>query len=45
MVDDWTHEAPFALIGRLADGPVLRRRLRSLLEQCAAAIKAAAEQG
>jgi ligand-binding SRPBCC domain-containing protein len=44
MVDDWSHVPPYGFLGEIADKLVLERRLRRLLSQRAAAIKAEAER-
>ena len=44
MVDEWEHEAPFGLLGRLVDRLVLERHMRGLLERRNAALKAEAEK-
>ena len=44
MVDDWSHVPPYGLLGEIADKLFLERRLRELLHERAAAIKAEAER-
>lgn len=43
MIDEWEHEAPFGLLGRVFDAFVLKRRLRNLLRERNAQISREAE--
>jgi ligand-binding SRPBCC domain-containing protein len=44
MIDDWEHEAPFGILGLLADRLFLERRMRNLLETRNAALVREAEE-